>query len=112
MDARLRQLIRERARDRCEYCGLAQTQEPLRFHVEYIVPRPHEGKDTPENLSLACHHCNFHKGTNLSGIDAQTGELTRLFHPRSDEWKEHFRLRDGEIAGVTVIARATVKASE
>lgn len=71
--------------------------------------RQHEGKDTPENLALACHHCNFHKGTNLSGIDPQTGELTRLFHPRLDDWKEHFRLGDGEVVGVTVIARATVK---
>jgi 5-methylcytosine-specific restriction endonuclease McrA len=109
MDARLRQLVRERAKDRCEYCGLAQTQEPLRFHIEHIVPRQHEGKDTPENLALACHHCNFHKGTNLSGIDPQTGELTRLFHPRLDDCKEHFRLRDGEVSGVTVIGRATVK---
>jgi hypothetical protein len=109
MDARLRQFVRERAQNRCEYCGLAQTQEPLRFHVEHIVARQHEGNDAPENLALACHHCNFHKGTNLSGIDPQTGELTRLFHPRADDWKEHFRLRDGEVMGVTVIARATMK---
>lgn len=48
MDARLRQFVRQRANGRCEYCGLAQEQEPLPFHVEHITPRQHEGKDTPE----------------------------------------------------------------
>ena len=38
MDARLRQLTRQRADNRCEYCGLGQDQEPLTFHVEHIIP--------------------------------------------------------------------------
>ena len=69
MDARLRELVKQRAAGRCEYCGLRQEQEPLAFHVEHITARQHEGKDTEENLALACHHCNLHKGTNLSGLD-------------------------------------------
>ena len=109
MDARLRQLVRERARHCCEYCGLAQAQEPLRFHIEHIVPRQHEGSDTAENLALACHHCNLHKGPNLSALDAHTGALTRLFDPRRDLWREHFTERSGEITGLTAVGRATVK---
>ena len=108
MDATLRQLARQRAAGRCEYCGLRQEQEPLSFHVEHITPRQHRGKDTTENLALACHHCNLHKGTNLSGIDPQTGELTRLFHPRLDDWNEHFTQHGGEVTGKSAIGRTTV----
>ena len=107
MDARLRQQIRQRAQN-CEYCGLRQEQEPLPFHIEHITSRQHGGKDTAENLALACHHCNLHKGTNLSGLDPQTRALTRLFHPRLDDWREHFAHRGSEITGVSAIGRTTV----
>jgi len=108
MDARLRQSVRQRAAGRGEYCGLRQEQEPLAFHVEHITPRQHEGKDTEENLALAWHHCNLHKGPNLSGLDPQTGELTRLFNPRRDDWKDHFTQQGGEITGLSAIGRTTV----
>jgi len=107
MDARLRQLIRQRAKNGCEYCRLLQEQEPLAFHIEHITPRQHGGKDTMENLALACHHCNLPKGTNLSGLDPKTGKLTRLFHPRLDDWEEHFTNRDGAIIGLSAIGRTT-----
>ncbi len=108
MDALLRQSVRQRAAGRCEYCGLWQKQEPLPFHVEHITSRQHGGKDAEENLALACHHCNLHKGPNLSGLDPRTGELTRLFHPRLDEWGDHFTRRGGEIIGLSAIGRVTV----
>jgi hypothetical protein len=107
MDARLRQLVRQRANNCCEYCGLSQDSEPLPFHIEHIIPRQHGGKDLAENLALACHHCNLHKGTNLSGLDPKTRKLTRLFHPRLDDWDEHFKNRDGEISGLSAIGRTT-----
>jgi hypothetical protein len=107
MDARLRQLVRQRADGRCEYCDLRQDQEPLAFHVEHILSRQHGGQDAKENLALACQHCNLHKGTNLSSLDPQTGELTRLFHPRLDDWNEHFARRGGEIIGLSAIGRTT-----
>ena len=108
MDAKLRQLIRQRAKNSCEYCRLRQDQEPLPVHVEHIIPRQHGGKDTPENLTLACHHCNLHKGLNLSGLDPKTKKLTRLFHPRLDDWSDHFANRSGEITGLSVIGRTAV----
>jgi hypothetical protein len=108
MDARLRQFVRQRAKNCCEYCGLFQDSEPLSFHIEHIIPRQHGGKDSAENLALACHHCNLHKGTNLSGLDPKTGKLTRLFHPRLDDWDEHFKNREGEIIGLSAIGRTTV----
>jgi 5-methylcytosine-specific restriction endonuclease McrA len=107
MDARLRQLVRERANGYCEYCRLAQEQEPLPFHIEHVVARQHRGPDLAANLALACHHCNLHKGTNLSGLDPQTGRHTRLFNPRQDRWDEHFTQEGGRIIGLTLIGRAT-----
>ncbi len=67
MDAKLRQLVRQRAKNSCEYCRMSQDQEPLRFHIEHIIPIQHKGKDVPENLALACHHCNLHKGSQSFG---------------------------------------------
>ncbi len=50
--------------------------------IEHIVPKIHGGTDSPDNLALACIDCNPHKGTNLTGIDPEMGEVTGLFHPR------------------------------
>jgi 5-methylcytosine-specific restriction endonuclease McrA len=108
MDARLRQLVRQRAAGLCECCGLGLEQEPLPFHVEHITPSQHGGKDTPENLALDYHHCNLRKGPNLSGLGPQTRELTRLFNPRLDAWHEHFTRRRGEVIGLSAIGRTTV----
>jgi len=63
---------------------------------------------TINNLALACLHCNRHKGPNISGWDADSGQLVRLFHPRTDSWKEYFRLDAPRINGTTPIGRVTV----
>lgn len=107
MDAATSQLVRQRAGNRCEYCHLPQDFSDLRFHVEHIVPRQHRGADNPDNLALACPECNLHKGTNLTGIDPDTNQVTPLFHPRRDKWEDHFALIDGRIAGRTPTGRTT-----
>lgn len=107
MTAALRQLARERAGGRCEYCRLPQESSVLPFHLEHIVPRQHGGVTTEENLALACPHCNLHKGPNLTGIDPDSGEICRLFHPRRDTWADHFRAEGTRIEGQTAIGRTT-----
>ena len=110
MDAALRTLVRNRAGNRCEYCGLHQDDEPLhRFHIEHIIPRQHGGSDEPENLALACYHCNVHKGTNQSAIDPKTGEVVRLFNPRQDRREVHFTWLGITAVGLTPTSRATVR---
>jgi hypothetical protein len=109
MDARLRQLVRERAQDRCEYCHMEQFREPLPFPVEHIIARQHGGGDNPDNLAPACHHCNLRKGPNLTGMDPLDGRVVRLFHPRQDSWEKHFLRQGGEIVGTTPVGRATVR---
>lgn len=78
------------------------------MHIEHIRPRKHGGSDDAESLCLACIDCNLRKGTNLTGIDPQTGEITELFHPRHLHWKDHFKWNSVWIAGTTPIGRTTV----
>ena len=108
MNAETRSLVRVRAADRCEYCRIHQDHYIITFHVEHIVARQHHGSDEDSNLALASHYCNRYKGPNLSGIDPETGQLARLFHPRSDTWNHHFRCQFGRIIGLTPVGRTTV----
>jgi hypothetical protein len=107
MDAATRSLVRRRAGDRCEYCLLRQEHDAATLHVDHILARQHGGDDDPSNLSLACHHCNLHKGPNLSGIDPVSGTLTPLFNPRRDAWPDHFEFQGAVIVGLTPIGRTT-----
>jgi hypothetical protein len=53
-------------------------------------------------------HCNRHKGPNVAGIDAESGELTKLFDPRHDDWNRHFEWNGPEIVPLSPIGRVTV----
>jgi hypothetical protein len=109
MDTVTRRLVRERARNRCEYCLLRQDQAGWApFHIEHIVARQHRGPDNTENLALACHRCNLHKGPNLSGYDPDRSEIIPLFHPRRDQWSAHFRFDGPFIRGLSAIGRTTI----
>jgi 5-methylcytosine-specific restriction endonuclease McrA len=110
MDATLRELVRQRASGRCEYCQIHQEDDSYyRFQIEHILPLKHGGTDDSENLALACRHCNLHKGPNLSGIDPDDGRLTPLFNPRSDKWQNHFVFQGAIIVGLSNIGRATIQ---
>jgi HNH endonuclease len=108
--------VRQRAGNRCEYCRLPQSAFRRPFHIEHIVARQHGGSTQLDNLALAVWNCNLKKGPNLSGIDPVTGRVTELFHPRRDEWDEHFSPVIGfliplgvAIRGLTPVGRATVQ---
>lgn len=110
MNDALRKAVRERAGNRCEYCRMHQEDDPLfSYHIEHIIARQHGGPDDESNLALACHRCNHHKGTNLSGIDPETGQTVSLFNPRQSSWSDHFDHRGPVIAGLTPMGRATVR---
>lgn len=107
MDAKLREFVRERAGHRCEFCRLPQEFSELRFHIEHIIPRQHQGDDNADNLALACPACNLHKGTNLTGIEPDTGQVIVLFHPRRDRWEDHFAFEVARVIGRTPKGRTT-----
>ena len=107
MDHALRQLVRQRAADRCEYCRLPQSAVDATFHVEHIIARQHGGDDDLSNLAWSCDRCNLFKGPNLSCIDDETGQIVLLFHPRRDVWSDHFAWHGAWIVGQTATGRAT-----
>jgi len=110
MDSATLALVRSRAGERCEYCGILQIHIAARFHVEHIIARQHGGVDDDSNLALACDRCNAFKGPNLSSVDPMTGKIVPLFHPRNDAWRSHFTLQaDGVLVGRTDVGRATVR---
>ena len=103
----LRERVRTRAQNRCEYCRLHQDYSELSLHLEHIIARQDVAGNDLENLALACHCCNRKKGPNLAGIDSLTNEITPLFHPRRDNWQDHFRWNGPIIDGLTPAGRAT-----
>ena len=109
MDAAQRDLVRQRAFHRCEYCRWPQDVSELRFHIEHVIPRQHGGGDTSDNLALACPSCNLRKGPNLSGLDPVTGKLVPIFHPRREQWSEHFAHDGLHLVGKTDVGRTTVQ---
>src|SRR3954468_5344290 len=112
MDAKTRELVRQRANQRCEYCHFPATALPyLVFHVDHIIAKQHidEVSDDPESLAWAFSECNYHKGPNLVSIDPQSKEQADLFNPRQDEWADHFRIDAGAIIGLTSKGRATAR---
>jgi hypothetical protein len=112
MDAKIRELVRLRAGQRCEYCHFPQLAIPyLVFHVDHIVARQHvdEDSDDLELLAWACSECNYHKGPNLVSIDPETKQQVNLFNPRNDDWASHFAVQRGIIVGLTARGRATAR---
>src|SRR5947209_20314356 len=108
MDEALRQRVWERAADTREYCRMPQRFDVLPFQIDHIIAVKHHGPTAADNLSLSCYQDNLHKGPNLAGIDPDTGEVTRLFHPRRDRWDEHFTWDGPELIGRTAIGRTTI----
>lgn len=105
----LRQLVRERAKGRCEYC-LMPDDDAFRAHeIDHIEAEKHGGTTTEDNLCFCCWICNRHKGTDLTSRDPETGQITALYHPRKDNWSEHFRLNRGYLEGLTAVGRVTVR---
>jgi len=110
LPARLRRLVVSRAGDRCEYCRLAQKGQEATFHIDHILPKVAGGRTNAVNLALACVSCSLRKEARRSGIDPGTRRTVALFHPRRQNWQDHFRWEGFRIVGITATGRATVAA--
>ena len=106
--AALRRLVRERAHNRCEYCLIPESISFAPHWIDHVVAEKHGGKTEAENLANCCVLCNQRKGSDLSSIDPETGEVVPLFHPRRDRWDDHFVWDGPLIVGRTAIGRATI----
>jgi hypothetical protein len=104
-----RELIRRRANDACEYCGLPQQASVLPHQIDHIIGRQHRGTDDVANLCLCCIRCNLKKGPNIASVDPITRLVSPLYHPRRHVWTEHFAIVESAIIGLTAEGRSTVE---
>ncbi len=105
----LRNLVHTRAGGICEYCLIDEEISFAKHQIDHIIAEKHGGETVAENLALACILCNKYKGSDLTSIDGETGNIVRLYNPREDIWSQHFRLENGIIVGLTPNARATIR---
>jgi 5-methylcytosine-specific restriction endonuclease McrA len=105
--AALRRLAYDRAQGRCEYCGIHYEDVYQTHEVDHIYAEKHAGQTIEVNVALSCHFCNRHKGTDLASLDPLTGDVVRLYHPRFDQWHEHFKHSRARIEPLTAIGRVT-----
>jgi HNH endonuclease len=103
-------LVADRAQHRCEYCRAPELIFNIVMEVEHIIPVAKGGSSSDNNLALACRSCNGFKGIRSSYIDSETGQEQRFYHPRQDQWADHFsvNIESGEIFPLTVIGQATI----
>ena len=85
MEQSLIEQVWQRADSTCEYCQMSQQYDLLTFQIDHI-----------------------HKGPNIAGIDSETKEVVRLFHPRQDIWEDHFEWNGAMLLSRTPIGRATI----
>ncbi|MCA1599276.1 MAG: HNH endonuclease [Chloroflexi bacterium] len=124
-DPTVRDVVRQRAADACEYCLMPTNGK---FEIEHIVPKQRwndyvNGKypglrraerlalptyDHISNFAWSCFFCN-----NAKGGRRHLRTATRVFDPRFDHWPKHFAFSRTSgplvIVGLTAIGRETVR---
>jgi HNH endonuclease len=104
--------VRVSAQHRCGYCLAQQRYTLLVLEIEHIIASARGGPDAEENLWLACRLCNNAKSVQPHASDPLTARRVKLFNPRTQRWRRHFKWSDDgtEIIGRTASGRATVAA--
>lgn len=120
----VREVIRLRANDACEYCLLPTTGK---FEIEHIIPprlwddyvagripsarvrRRQRGPHHIDNYAWSCPFCNRAKSGRASHNVGR--DVIQFFDPRYDSWPAHFvfpmATEHIAILGVTLVGRAT-----
>jgi hypothetical protein len=108
----LRHAVWQTDKGRCAYCLTSEANSGIPLTIDHIRPMAKGGGTVLDNLCLACRTCNEFKSDQVSAFDPLTGQEEPLFHPRTQQWAEHFRWSsDGtQVEGLTAIGRATVLA--
>ena len=96
---------------RCAYCRSPQIVG-IPMVVDHVVPLSAGGTSDPENLCLSCYRCNEFKGPRQRAADPHDGQPIALFHPRRQQWADHFAWAGDRvtIVGLTAVGRATIAA--
>ena len=110
ISAAVRETVRKRANNRCEYCLRPEGASKYSHHVDHIRPTKHQGSSELDNLAWACFQCNTTKGSDVAVYDLVTGVLTPLFNPRTQQWHDHFEKDGPVIVARTPVGRVTILA--
>ena len=107
----IKQQVRLRAKNCCEYCYSQEKFATHSFSVEHIKPLSKGGNNNLDNLALSCQGCNNHKYNKTEGKDTVSGAIISLYNPRHQNWQEHFNWNQDYtlIIGLTPTGRATVE---
>lgn len=110
LPAELRRQLLEADDHRCAYCQTTQFNSGYPMVVDHIIPQSKGGPTELENLCFACHRCNEFKGAATEMEDPLTGEIVPLFHPRQQQWRDHFTWDAAgiRIVGLTAVGRVTI----
>ena len=103
----LREQVRHRARQVCEYCLLHEDDGMHGFQVDHVISEKQDGPTEEHNLAFCCPFCNRAKGSDIAGR-AEDG-LVRLFNPRIDHWAEHFAMEGERIVALSNVGAVTVR---
>ena len=75
----VRERVRIRARNLCEYCRSQMNLTGHDFTVDHITPEAEGGSHDFFNLCLCCFWCNNFKKAHTHWLDARTQQRVRLF---------------------------------
>jgi hypothetical protein len=108
----LRRQLEEADDHRCAYCQTSQANSGQRMVPDHIIPESKGGERVFENLCFACRLCNEFKGSQVTSADPLTGQVLPLFHPRQQNWQDHFSWEESgtRITGLSAVGRATIVA--
>lgn len=111
LNAQIKEEVRLRAKNCCEYCYSQEKFATHSFYIEHIQPISKGGNNNLDNLALSCQGCNNYKYNKTEGKDPITQLMVSLDHPRQQNWQEHFSWNQDYnlIIGLTSIGRATVE---
>jgi len=106
-----RRIVKQRAHWLCEYCKALALYAPSSFDIYHIIPIVLGGSSDLENLAHSCSGCNQCKSDKTTVTDPTTGQQIPLFHPRKDNWNDHFKWNDEalHIVGITLKGQLTVE---
>ncbi len=97
LNVEVRRLVAKRADDLCEYCLISEHDTILGCAIDHIISIKHGGSSNIDNLAYCCVYCNRFKGSDIGSIILEKKEFVRFYHPRWDNWREHFKLNDSTI---------------
>lgn len=110
LSVELRQQLEEVDDGQCAYCQTRVDNTGQALTTDHIFPEVEGGATVFTNLCRACHRCNEAKHDQTHAVDPLTRELVPLYHPRQQQWAEHFAWDQTGIhlIGLTAVGRATI----